>query len=238
MSTPNFASRRPVEMYGCDRGSMSGLTRSETRATAPRAAAAAPIRAISSSLSAFHSPIPCSSPRAISASVLPTPAKTMRSGREPGAPRGEQLAARDDVGPRPERGEQAQDRPVAVGLHRVADPRPGRREGRLVGPEGRLDPGAAVDVERRPVLARRVLERHPVAPELASRYLEPAQSRPPPASASRGTRASSCRRSRATTPASPTTPTRFGNTCSPFMRSPHAHTRSTLLVAPSTTSPQ
>ena len=62
---------------------MSGLTRSETRATAPRAAAAAPIRAISSSLSAFHSPIPCSSPRAISASVFPTPAKTMRSAGNP-----------------------------------------------------------------------------------------------------------------------------------------------------------
>ena len=61
------------------------------------------MRAISSSLSALNSPMPCSSPSAISASVLPTPGEDDPLRREAGAQRRQQLAARDDVGARAER---------------------------------------------------------------------------------------------------------------------------------------
>ena len=42
----------------------------------------------------------------------------------------------------------------------------------------------------------------------------------------------------ATIPESPRTPIRLGKICSPFIRSPHAHTSSTLVVAPATTRAQ
>ncbi len=62
---------------------MSGFTRRETFTIRPRRVAAALIREISSSLSALKSPIPSSTPSSISAAVLPTPAKTIRSGEKP-----------------------------------------------------------------------------------------------------------------------------------------------------------
>ena len=62
---------------------MSGLTRRDTRTVRPAADAAAEIRAISASLSALNSPMPRSTPSAISASLLPTPEKTIRSAGNP-----------------------------------------------------------------------------------------------------------------------------------------------------------
>ena len=108
---------------------MSGLTRSETRARCPRAAAAAAMRAISSSLSAFHSPMPCSSPSAISASVLPTPANTMRSAGKPARRAASSSPPETMSAPAPSPAKQPQERAVAVGLDRVADPVRHAREG-------------------------------------------------------------------------------------------------------------
>ena len=118
--------------------------------------------------------------------VLPTPAKTIRSGGKPARSAAQQLAARHDVGAGAEPGQQPQDRAVAVRLDGVADPVRDRGEGARVGRVRRLDRRAAVDVERRAVLRGGGLERHAVADELdparANRAGEqrPQVGRPPP----------------------------------------------------------
>ena len=109
MATPNLLSRRPVEMYGCDRASMSGLTRSDTRTVRPAAAAAAEMRSISASLSALNSPMPRAMPSAISASVFPTPENTIRSGANPARSAASISPPETMSAPAPSAGEHAQD---------------------------------------------------------------------------------------------------------------------------------
>ena len=208
---------------GASAASMSGFTRRETRAVRPRAAAAAPMPPISSSLSALHSPIPCSRPSAISASLLPTPAKTIRSGGKPARSAASSSPPETMSAPAPSAGEQAQDGAVAVGLHRVADPVRHRREGPLVGRKAASICRAAVDVERRPELARpppRAARRPPRAHRGACS--NPLTARPPgPASRARLVLAQESPRPRRRARA---TPTRFGKICRPFIRSPQAQT--------------
>ena len=76
---PNLFSCNPVVMYGWVCASMSGLTRSDTGARPPAAAAIAASRSSSRNDSTLKQPTPASSAAAISASRLPTPEKTMRS---------------------------------------------------------------------------------------------------------------------------------------------------------------
>ena len=123
------------------------------------------MRAISASLSALKAPTPCSTPRASSASVLPTPEKTIRSAVKPAAERGPHLHPGHDVGPRAQARQHAQDGPRGVGLEGVADAVGDGREGAVVGRVGVLDRGPAVDVERGAVLRRRRLEGDAVADE-------------------------------------------------------------------------
>ena len=166
MSTPNLFCLRPVEMYGWDFASMSGLTRRATRATLPPRRAIASIFSISRSDSALKARIPAATPAAISSSVLPTPEKTIRSAGIPHWSDRAQLAARDDVGARAEARKQRQDREVRVGLGGVADEVGDRGKRRVEAPEVLLDQRPAVDVEGSAELPRRVLERHAVAEEL------------------------------------------------------------------------
>ncbi len=85
---------------------MSGLTRRATLARRPEArAAASEMRSISRSDSALKARRPASTPARISSSVFPTPEKTIRSAGNPLSRHGAQLAARDDVRARAERGE-------------------------------------------------------------------------------------------------------------------------------------
>ena len=68
--------------------------------------------------------MPASSAAAISAAVLPTPEKMIRSRRHAGGERAAQLALRDDIGAGPETGEEAQHGEVRIRLDGIADQRP------------------------------------------------------------------------------------------------------------------
>ena len=75
-----------------------------------------------------------SRPSAISARVLPTPEKMIRSAGTPAARARQQFALRDDVHPGARARERRQHRLVGIGLHRIADERgdsrrPPRRRG-------------------------------------------------------------------------------------------------------------
>ncbi len=75
---PNLFSALPVVILTWVLGSTSGLTRIETGARRPFAAATSLRRASSGSDSTLKQRIPASSPAAISRAVLPTPEKTIR----------------------------------------------------------------------------------------------------------------------------------------------------------------
>ena len=87
---------------------MSGLTRSDTRIGRPSRAATAPRRSISSSLSALTCPTPVATASSSSASLFPTPAKTMRSGGNPARIAATELHPGHDVGPRSPSGQETQ----------------------------------------------------------------------------------------------------------------------------------
>ena len=155
-------------------------------------------------------------------------------GRETGAQGGLKLQARDDVGPGAARRQEAQQRAARVGFQGIADPVRDPGEGLLVRREGLEHGGRAVEVERRAEARRGVLQEHPVpAQAFCGRFEAHAAPASLPA---RGPRSS--RSIVATSPESPSTPTRFGKICKPFIRSPQAQTTSTLEVAPSTMRPQ
>src|SRR5262249_61464928 len=118
----------------------------------------------------------------------------------------------------------------AVGLERIADGVGHGGEGGVVGVVGRPPRGGAVDVERRAEAARRLLEGDAVTDEDAAVAAEARRVR----HADRRSGLSIA----AATPERPMRPARLGKICRPFMRSPHAHTVSTLLMAPNTMRPQ
>ena len=93
-------------------------------------------------------------------------------GRESAFEAGAQLAARDDIRARAERGEAREDREAGVGLGGVADQVGESGKRGVEAPEGLRDFRPAVDVERRAVLAREIRERHAVAAQLAFTPLE------------------------------------------------------------------
>ena len=82
------------------RRSTSGLMRTDTGATLPIAAAISLSRSSSGSLSRLKHLMPSSSPRRISATVLPTPENTILLGRNARRDRPLQLAPRHHVGAR------------------------------------------------------------------------------------------------------------------------------------------
>ena len=144
---------------------MSGLTRRATRAVRPRAAAAASMRSISRSDSALKARIAGFDAEPELLVRLADAGEDDLRGRKPALEARPELASRNDVRPGAERGETPEDREARVGLGGVADEVRDRREGGVVTAGGLVDPGRAVDVERRPVLAGEVRERHAVARE-------------------------------------------------------------------------
>ena len=83
-ATPNLLLRSPVEMFGWLCASMSGFTRSATRATRPAARARAAMRSSSPADSALIAPDVHARSRAPARPrVLPTPVKTMSRGAKP-----------------------------------------------------------------------------------------------------------------------------------------------------------
>ena len=106
-------------MCGWLRASMSGLTRTATRARMPRAAAIASIRSSSPSDSALMLRRPRSIARASSASVLPTPVKTISAGVKPARSATSISPTGIGVGGGAEAAQQAGDGQRRVGLQRV-----------------------------------------------------------------------------------------------------------------------
>ena len=179
----------------------------------------------------------------ISASLLPTPANTMFLGPEPGTTRGQQLEARHDVDPRAEVSQDTEQAEARVGLHGVVDPMPHLGKGPGIGAVRFLDGGAAVEVEGCAKPRGHIGESHAVALEVPVDPAEPVAHRSPAAGSFPSILCVSGSlwlflSNAATSPESPSTPTRFGKICRPFMRSPQAQTVSTLLVAPKKTRPQ
>ena len=136
-------------MCGWLRASMSGLTRSATRARRPAARAAASIRSISPADSALIERRSSPTARASSAARLADAGEDDLAGGEAGPERGVDLAARVRVGQAAQAAEQAHEGEVGVRLERVV------QRVRHVGERGveRGDPLAdrvgAVDVEGR-----------------------------------------------------------------------------------------
>ena len=83
MGTPNLSPLRPVAIFSCVRASTSGLTRTAMGTVAPVAAATSDSARSSGSDSTLIWRMPPSMATRISACVLPTPEKTIRS---PGTP--------------------------------------------------------------------------------------------------------------------------------------------------------
>ena len=100
---------------------------------------------------------------------LPDPAEDDPLGGEPGGERAQQLAARDDIGPRPAVREQPQHREIAVRLHGVADPVRQRAEGRVETGEALADHRGVVHVRGRPHGLGHDAERHLPHQEVARR---------------------------------------------------------------------
>ena len=190
------------------------------------AAAAAEMRAISSSLSALNSPMPASEAERDLLVRLPHAGEDDALGREPGAQRGPQLERRTRCPPpRPAPARRRRIAPDAVGLERVADAmgHGARTRGRRRGRPPRSRRGcrrraACRGARRRPRGTRR---------RTSSDAVPRGRTRVMPRAAGR-LAASASRRVAAATPLRPITPTRFGKICSPFMRSPQAQTVSTL----------
>ena len=121
MATPNLLLLRPVEMCGWLFASMSGLTRTATRALTPRAAAIASMRSISPSDSALMLRSPRPMARSSSASRLADAGEDDLRRREAGAQRDVDLADRVRVGGCAEAAQQARDPQRRVGLERVVE---------------------------------------------------------------------------------------------------------------------
>ena len=66
-----------------------------------------------------------------SSAVFPTPLKTICSGAKPGCQRPGQLTGGDDVSPRTQLPQHPENREIAVGLDRKADPMRQRSQGRV-----------------------------------------------------------------------------------------------------------
>ena len=111
----------PVEILSWPPAPMSGLTRIAMVARTPLSAAIRARRSISGSDSTLISLTPTSSANASSAAVLPTPEKTMRSGRNPRRQGAPDFAFRHRIRARAEPREGADDRHIGVGLDRVGD---------------------------------------------------------------------------------------------------------------------
>jgi hypothetical protein len=94
---PNLFSYVPVVILACVPASMLGFTRTATGATFPSRPARRSMRSSSGSLSTLKEYTPWRSANSISASVLPTPAKTQRVGSPPGRDDAAQFAPADDV---------------------------------------------------------------------------------------------------------------------------------------------
>ena len=209
----------------------------DARRAAARARRPRRCRAISSSLSALNSPIPCSSPSAISASLLPTPENTIRSGAKPARSAAEQLAARHDVGAGAEAREQPQQRAVAVGLERVADAVRHAREGRGRRPGTR--PRAPRDCRRRAACRARPPPRSSGTPShasSASARVKPVTRGP---AASAGALAPSSAQQPRHDPDSPSTPDQVREDLQAVHQvAPGPHQRRPSPIAPSTISRQ
>ena len=82
---PNLFSFLPVEILAWPPALTSGLMRTDTGATLPIAAATSLSRSSSGSLSRLKHLMPSSSPRRISATVLPTPENTILRAGMPAA---------------------------------------------------------------------------------------------------------------------------------------------------------
>ena len=141
---PNLLILRPVEMCGWLFASMSGLTRSATRAIAPSRAAIASTRASSPTDSTLIALRPSGTAHSSSAGDLPTPVKTMSAGGKPGLARQLDLPDGVRVGGAAELAQRARETERGIGLERVM-------KAVWMGAESGIDRAIAIAQHRRAV---------------------------------------------------------------------------------------
>ena len=166
---PNLLILRPVEMCGWLFASMSGLTRSATRAIRPSRAAIASTRASSPTDSTLIALRPSGTAHSSSAGDLPTPVNTMSAGRKARLARQLDLPDGVRVGGAAELAQRARESERGVGLERVV-------EAVRMGAEGGVDRTiaiaqhrGAVHVDRGPFRFSNRRQRNAVAFELLGR---------------------------------------------------------------------
>ena len=121
IGTPNLLDLRPVEMWGWLLASMSGLTRSATRASVPCAMARWSMRSSSPGDSTLIASSPSATARSISARALADAGEDDLIGTEAAAHRDVDLAERIGVAVAAERVQQPHHRERRIGLQRVVN---------------------------------------------------------------------------------------------------------------------
>ena len=146
--------------------SMSGLTRTATRAVRPSRVAIASSRASSPADSTLIALTPSATAHSSSAGVLPTPVKTMCDGLEPGLARDLDFPDGVRVHRAAQLAQQARDRQRRVRLQRVVHGVRVAVERRVDRPVPLAQHGRAVDVDGRPFGGGDGRERHAVTDEV------------------------------------------------------------------------
>ena len=108
-------------MCRCVPASTPGFTRMANGARRRRRRPTRSSASSSSALSTLNIPMPARSAKAISDSVFPTPAKTVRPGSPPASSTRASSPPETTSNPEPQRAKRGQQREVPAGLHRVAD---------------------------------------------------------------------------------------------------------------------